>query len=137
MGTTVVMITGDNERTARAIAAEVGIDHVVSGVLPGGKEQVITNLQKYGKVAMVGDGINDAPALMKADLGMAVSSGTDVAIDAAGVVMMKPTLRSIPAAIRLGRFTLRNIRENLFWAFFYNSIGIPLAAGVFARLGLS
>lgn len=137
MGTTVVMITGDNERTARAIAAEVGIDHVVSGVLPGGKEQVITNLQKYGKVAMVGDGINDAPALMKADLGMAVSSGTDVAIDAAGVVMMKPTLRSIPAAIRLGRFTLRNIRENLFWAFFYNSIGIPLAAGVFAKLGLS
>ncbi len=137
MGTTVVMITGDNERTARAIASQVGISHVVSGVLPGGKEQVVSMLQQFGKVLMVGDGINDAPALMKADLGMAVSSGTDVAMDAAGVVMMKPNLRSIPAAIRLGRFTLRNIRENLFWAFFYNSIGIPLAAGVFAGLGLS
>lgn len=137
MGISVIMITGDNERTANAIASQVGVDKVVSGVLPGGKEEVIKNLQKYGKVAMVGDGINDAPALTRADIGIAIGSGTDVAIDAADVVLVKNNILNVPAAVRLGRETLKNIHQNLFWAFFYNSVGIPIAAGVFAEsLGL-
>lgn len=130
MGIHVVMLTGDNERTAKAIGAQVGVDEVIAGVLPDGKEQVIRKLQEKGKVAMVGDGINDAPALTRADMGIAIGAGTDVAIDAADVVLMKSDLRSVPAAIRLSRATLRNIHQNLFWAFFYNIIGIPLAAGV-------
>ena len=130
MGIHVVMLTGDNERTARAIGAQAGVDEVIAGVLPDGKESVIRSLKKKGKVAMVGDGINDAPALTRADTGIAIGAGTDIAIDAADVVLMKSRLSDVPAAIRLSRATLRNIHENLFWAFFYNVIGIPLAAGV-------
>ena len=130
MGIHVVMLTGDNEKTARAIGRQAGVDEVIAGVLPEGKESVIRSLQKQGKVAMVGDGINDAPALTRADIGIAIGAGTDVAIDAADVVLMKSQLSDVPAAIRLSRATLRNIHENLFWAFFYNVIGIPLAAGV-------
>ena len=130
MGIRVVMLTGDNERTARAIGAQAGVDQVIAGVLPDGKEAVIRKLKEYGKVAMVGDGINDAPALTRADIGIAIGAGADVAIDAADVVLMKSRLSDVPAAVRLSRATLRNIHENLFWAFFYNIIGIPLAAGV-------
>ena len=130
MGIRVVMLTGDNERTARAIGAQAGVDDVIAGVLPDGKESVIRKLHQYGKVAMVGDGINDAPALTRADMGIAIGAGTDVAIDAADVVLMKSRLSDVAAAVRLSRATLRNIHENLFWAFFYNVIGIPLAAGV-------
>ncbi len=130
MGIRVVMLTGDNERTARAIGAQAGVDEVIAGVMPDGKENVIRNLKKKGKVAMVGDGINDAPALTRADIGIAIGAGTDIAIDAADVVLMKSRLSDVPAAIRMSRATLRNIHENLFWAFFYNVIGIPLAAGV-------
>ena len=130
MGIRVVMLTGDNERTAKAIGAQAGVDEVIAGVLPDGKESVIRSLKEKGKVAMVGDGINDAPALTRADIGIAIGAGTDVAIDAADVVLMKSQLSDVPAAIRLSRATLRNIHENLFWAFFYNVIGIPLAAGV-------
>ena len=137
MGIRVVMITGDNERTVKAIGAQAGVDQVIAGVLPDGKEAVIRQLQASGKVAMVGDGINDAPALTRADIGVAIGAGTDVAIDAADVVLMKSRLSDVPAAIRLSRATLRNIHENLFWAFFYNTIGIPLAAGVFIPLGLT
>ena len=134
MGIRVVMLTGDNERTARAIGAEAGVDEVVAGVLPEGKQRVITELRARGNVAMVGDGINDAPALTSADTGIAIGAGTDVAIDAADVVLMKSSLMDVPAAIRLSRAVLRNIRENLFWAFIYNVIGIPLAAGVWINL---
>ena len=134
MGIRVVMLTGDNERTARAIGRQAGVDEVIAGVLPEGKENVIRTLQKKGKVAMVGDGINDAPALTRANIGIAIGAGTDVAIDAADVVLMKSQLSDVPAAIRLSRATLRNIHENLFWAFFYNVIGIPLAAGVWIPL---
>ena len=130
MGIHVVMLTGDNERTARAIGDQAGVDEVIAGVLPDGKESVIRALKKKGRVAMVGDGINDAPALTRADMGIAIGAGTDIAIDAADVVLMKSRLSDVPAAIRLSRATLRNIHENLFWAFFYNVIGIPLAAGV-------
>ena len=130
MGIHVVMLTGDNERTAKAIGQQAGVDEVIAGVLPEGKEQVIRKLKEKGKVAMVGDGINDAPALTRADMGIAIGAGTDVAIDAADVVLMKSRLSDVPAAIRMSRATLRNIHENLFWAFFYNIIGIPLAAGV-------
>lgn len=129
MGIKVVMLTGDNERTAQAIGEQAGVDEVIAGVLPDGKENVIRSLQKRGKVAMVGDGINDAPALTRADIGIAIGAGTDIAIDAADIVLMKSRLSDVPAAIRLSRATLRNIHENLFWAFFYNVIGIPLAAG--------
>ena len=134
MGLRVVMLTGDNERTAKAIGDQVGVDEVIAGVLPDGKEAVVRRLQQYGKVAMVGDGINDAPALTRADMGIAIGAGTDVAIDAADVVLMQSRLCDVPAAIRLSRATLRNIHENLFWAFFYNVIGIPLAAGVWIPL---
>ena len=134
MGIRVVMLTGDNERTAKAIGAQAGVDQVIAGVLPDGKESVIRKLKEKGKVAMVGDGINDAPALTRADLGIAIGAGTDIAIDAADVVLMKSRLSDVPAAIRLSRATLRNIHENLFWAFFYNVIGIPLAAGVWIPL---
>ena len=137
MGIQVVMLTGDNERTAKAIGAQAGVDHVIAGVLPDGKESVIRRLMEQGKVAMVGDGINDAPALTRANIGIAIGAGTDVAIDAADVVLMKSRLSDGPAAIRLSRATLRNIHENLFWAFFYNTIGIPIAAGVFVSLGLT
>lgn len=137
MGIRVVMLTGDNERTANAIGKAVGVDEVIAGVLPSGKEEAIKKLKKLGKVAMVGDGINDAPALTRADIGLAIGAGTDVAIDAADVVLMKSRLSDVPAAIRLSRATLRNIHENLFWAFFYNTIGIPIAAGVFIPLGLT
>ena len=130
MGIRVIMLTGDNERTAKAIGAQAGVDEVIAGVLPEGKEAEIRKLKEQGKVAMVGDGINDAPALTRADTGIAIGAGTDVAIDAASVVLVKSRLRDVPAAIRLSRATLRNIHENLFWAFFYNVIGIPLAAGV-------
>ncbi len=130
MGIRVVMLTGDNEGTAQAIGGQAGVNEVIAGVLPDGKENVIRRLQEQGKVAMVGDGINDAPALTRADMGIAIGAGTDVAIDAADVVLMKSSLMDVPAAIRLSRSTLRNIRQNLFWAFFYNAIGIPLAAGV-------
>ena len=137
MGIQVVMLTGDNERTAKAIGAQAGVDQVIAGVLPDGKEAVIRQLKAKGKVAMVGDGINDAPALTRADTGIAIGAGADVAIDAADVVLMKSSLLDVPAAIRLSRSTLRNIHENLFWAFFYNTIGIPLAAGCFVGLGLT
>ena len=136
MGLSVILLTGDNERTANAIGKEVGVDEVIAGVLPGEKEQVIRKRAKEGKIAMVGDGINDAPALTRADLGIAIGAGTDIAIDAADVVLMKSTLTDVPKAIRLGRATLRNIHQNLFWAFFYNAVGIPLAAGVFAGFGI-
>ena len=137
MGIRVVMLTGDNQRTANAIGTQAGVSEVVAGVLPEGKEKEIRRLMRQGKVAMVGDGINDAPALTRADVGIAIGAGTDVAIDAADVVLMKSRLSDVPAAIRLSRATLRNIHQNLFWAFFYNSIGIPLAAGVFIPLGLT
>ncbi len=130
MGIEVVMLTGDNERTAKAIGRQAGVDRVIAGVLPDGKEEVIRRLKEQGKVAMVGDGINDAPALTRADMGIAIGAGADVAIDAADVVLVKSRLSDVPAAIRLSRGTLRNIHENLFWAFFYNVIGIPLAAGI-------
>lgn len=134
MGIRVVMLTGDNERTAKAIGEQAGVDEVIAGVLPEGKEAAIRLLKKKGKVAMVGDGINDAPALTRADIGIAIGAGTDIAIDAADVVLMKSRLSDVPAAIRMSRATLRNIHENLFWAFFYNVIGIPLAAGVWIPL---
>ncbi len=134
MGIRVVMLTGDNEKTAKAIGTQAGVDEVIAGVLPDGKESVIRELKQKGKVAMVGDGINDAPALTSADIGIAIGAGTDVAIEAADVVLMKSRLSDVPAAIRLGRATLRNIHENLFWAFIYNVIGIPLAAGAFIPL---
>ena len=137
MGIRVVMLTGDNQRTADAIGRQAGVDEVIAGVLPDGKEAVIRQLQASGKVAMVGDGINDAPALTRADTGIAIGAGTDVAIDAADVVLMNSRLSDVPAAIRLSRATLRNIHENLFWAFIYNIIGIPLAAGVFIPFGLT
>ena len=134
MGIHVVMLTGDNERTAKAIGAKAGVDEVIAGVLPDGKESVIRELKKQGNVIMVGDGVNDAPALTSADIGIAIGAGADVAIDAADVVLMKSRLSDVPAAIRLSRATLRNIHENLFWAFIYNIIGIPLAAGVFISI---
>ena len=134
IGIRVIMLTGDNERTARAVAARAGITEVIAGVLPDGKEQVVRSLKEEGRVAMAGDGINDAPALTRADVGIAIGAGTDVAIDAADVVLMKSSLKDIPAAVRLSRATLRNIHENLFWAFIYNIIGIPLAAGVWIPL---
>ena len=137
MGIRVVMLTGDNQRTADAIGRQAGVDEVIAGVLPDGKEAVIRQLQAYGKVTMVGDGINDAPALTRADTGIAIGAGTDVAIDAADVVLMNSRLSDVPAAIRLSRAALRNIHENLFWAFIYNIIGIPLAAGVFIPFGLT
>ena len=134
LGTRVVLLTGDNERTARAVAESVGIDEVVAGVLPDGKHRAIEDLKKQGRVVMVGDGVNDAPALAAADLGLAIGAGTDVAIDAAGAVLVHSRLSDVPAALRLGRATLRNIKENLFWAFFYNVLLIPLAAGAFYPL---
>ena len=134
MGIKVVMLTGDNERTAKAVGKLAGVDEVIAGVMPDGKEKVVADLKKQGKVLMVGDGINDAPALTRADIGMAIGSGTDIAIDAADVVFMKSKLTDVPAAVRLSRKTLRNIHENLFWAFIYNVIGIPLAAGVWISL---
>lgn len=137
MGIRVVMLTGDNERTARAIGADAGVDEVIAGVLPDGKALAVRKLQRLGPVAMVGDGINDAPALKSADVGIAIGAGADVAIDAAEVVLVKNRLRDVPAAIRLSRATLRNIRENLFWAFFYNCVCIPLAAGAFIPLGIT
>ena len=130
MGIRVVMLTGDNARTAAAIGHKAGVDEVISDVLPEGKEEVVRRLAGAGKVAMVGDGINDAPALTRADIGIAIGAGTDVAIDAADVVLMKSSLMDVAAAVRLSRQTLKNIHENLFWAFIYNVIGIPLAAGV-------
>ena len=137
MGIHVVMLTGDNERTAKAIGQQAGVDEVIAGVLPEGKEQVIRKLKEKGKVAMVGDGINDAPALTRADMGIAIGAGTDIAIDAADVVLMKSRLSDVPAAIRLSRATLKNIHENLFWAFIYNVIGIPLAIGLFIPFGIT
>lgn len=134
MGLHVVMLTGDNERTAKAIGDQAGVDEVIAGVLPDGKESVIRRLKQKGKVTMVGDGINDAPALTRADIGIAIGVGTDIAIDAADVVLMKSRLSDVPAAIRLSRATLQNIHENLFWAFIYNIIGIPLAAGIWYPL---
>ena len=131
MGIPTVMLTGDNEITAAEIAKKAGVDEVVAGVLPDGKEAVIRTLMEHGKVAMVGDGINDAPALTRADVGIAIGAGTDIAIDAADVVLMKNSIRDVAAAIRISRATLKNIYENLFWAFFYNVIGIPLAAGCY------
>ena len=136
MGIHTVMLTGDNERTAKAISAEVGVDEVIAGVLPEGKEKAVRRFAEKGRVAMVGDGINDAPALASADIGIAIGAGTDVAIDCADIVLMQSRLSDVPAAIALGRATLRNIRQNLFWAFIYNSIGIPVAAGAFVAFGL-
>ena len=130
MGIRVVMLTGDNENTAKVIGYQAGVDEVIAGVLPDGKEKVIRNLQKKGVVAMVGDGINDAPALTRADIGIAIGAGTDIAIDSADVVLMKSRLSDVPALLRLSRRTLRTIHQNLFWAFFYNALGIPLAAGL-------
>jgi len=137
LGIKVVMLTGDNERTAKAIGAQTGVDEVIASVLPDGKEEVIRNLKQNGKVAMVGDGINDAPALTRADIGIAIGAGSDIAIESADVVLMKSSLKDAAAAIRLSRAALRNIKENLFWAFIYNVIGIPIAAGVFSSLGLT
>ena len=137
LGIRVVMLTGDNERTAKAIGRKAGVDEVIAGVLPDGKEEVIRKLQEQGKVMMVGDGINDAPALTRADIGVSIGSGTDIAIDAADIVLMKPTLRDVAAAIRLSRKTIRNIHENLFWAFIYNVLLIPVAAGAYTALGIS
>ncbi len=137
MGIRIVMLTGDNERTARAIAKKVGVDEVIAGVKPDGKKQAVENLSKEGRVAMVGDGINDAPPLTSADVGIAIGAGTDVAIDAADIVLMKSRLTDVPTAIRLSKATIKNIHENLFWAFIYNVIGIPLAAGCFVSLGLT
>ena len=137
MGLRVVMLTGDNERTAKAIGRQAGVNQVIAGVLPDGKESVVRRFKEQGKVIMVGDGINDAPALTRADIGIAIGAGADVAVDAADLVLVKSRLSDVPAAIRLSRATLRNIHQNLFWAFFYNSIGIPLAAGVFIPLGLT
>ena len=134
MGIRVVMLTGDNQRTAEAVGREAGVDEVIAGVLPEGKEQAVRRLKSQGRVAMVGDGINDAPALTRADVGIAIGAGADVAVDAADVVLMNSRLSDVPAAIRLSRATLRNIHENLFWAFIYNAVGIPLAAGVFISL---
>ena len=134
MGIRVVMLTGDNRRTAEAVRAQVGIDAVVADVLPGDKEAVIKKLAEYGKVAMVGDGINDAPALTSADVGIAIGAGADVALDAADIVLVKSKLTDVSAAVRLSRQVLKNIHENLFWAFFYNCIGIPVAAGVLVPL---
>lgn len=131
MGIDVVMLTGDNKRCAEAVGRTAGIDKVISGVMPAGKEQVVASYMKSGKVAMVGDGINDAPALTRADTGIAIGRGTDIAIDAADIVLMNSELTDVAAAVRLSRRTLKNIKENLFWAFFYNVIGIPIAAGVF------
>ena len=131
------MLTGDNARTAKAIGAAAGVDHVIANVLPDGKDAVIQAFREHGKVVMVGDGINDAPALTRADIGAAIGAGTDVAIDAADVVLMNSRLSDVPAAIRLSRATLTNIHQNLFWAFFYNAICIPLAAGAFVSLGLT
>ena len=130
MGIKVIMLTGDNEKTAKAIGHKAGVDQVIAGVLPQGKESTIRELTEYGNTVMVGDGINDAPALTRANIGMAIGAGTDVAIDAADVVLMKSNLKDVPAAIRLSKAVLRNIHENLFWAFIYNIIGIPLAAGI-------
>ena len=137
MGIRTVMLTGDNERTARAIAAEAGVDDCIAGVLPDGKEKVINNLKSFGKVAMVGDGINDAPALTAADMGIAIGSGTDIAIDSANIVLIKSNMADLPAAIKLSRATLNNIKLSLFWAFFYNCLGIPLAAGVLIPFGIT
>ena len=137
MGIRVVMLTGDNKKTAEAIGRQAGVDEVIAGVLPDGKEAVIRGLMEQGKVAMVGDGINDAPALTRADTGIAIGAGTDVAIDAADVVLMKSSIMDVAGAIRLSRATLRNIHENLFWAFFYNTIGIPVAAGALIPLGIT
>ena len=137
MGIRVIMLTGDNEKTANAIGKKAGVDEVIAGVLPDGKDEVIRSLQKNSSVAMVGDGINDAPALTRADIGMAIAAGTDIAVDSADIVLMQSSLRDVPAAIRLSRSTLKNIHENLFWAFFYNSIGIPLAAGLFVKFGIT
>ena len=134
MGIHTVMLTGDNQRTADAVGRLAGVDEVIAGVLPDGKEREVSRLKKHGAVMMVGDGINDAPALTRADIGAAIGAGTDIAVDAADVVLMHSTLKDVPAAIRLSRATLRNIRENLFWAFIYNVIGIPLAAGAFIPL---
>ena len=137
MGIKVVMLTGDNKRTAEAIGRQAGVDEVIAGVLPDGKESAVRQLTRYGKVAMVGDGINDAPALTRADVGIAIGAGADIAVDAADVVLMGGSLLDVPAAVRLSRATLRNIHQNLFWAFFYNTVGIPLAAGLFVGLGLT
>ena len=134
MGIKVVMLTGDNPKTANAIGAQAGVDEIIAGVLPDGKEKIIRKLRDKGKVIMVGDGINDAPALTRADMGIAIGAGTDVAIESADVVLMNSKLSDVPAAIRLSRAVLRNIHENLFWAFFYNAIGIPLAAGLFINI---
>lgn len=137
MGIEVVCVTGDNERTARTIGKQAGVNRVVAGVLPNGKEEVIRELQKYGKVAMVGDGINDAPALTRADTGIAIGAGTDVAIDSADVVLMNSKLTDVSAAIRLSRATLKDIYENLFWAFAYNAVLIPVAAGVYPNIKIN
>lgn len=137
MGIEVVMLTGDNARTAGAIGKQAGVDRVIAGVLPEGKENAVRELKAFGKVAMVGDGINDAPALTRADVGIAIGAGADVALEAADVVLMHGSLLDAAAAIRLSRAALRNIHENLFWAFFYNAVGIPLAAGVLAGQGLT
>ena len=126
LGLKVIMLTGDNERTAKAIGRTAGVDEVIAGVLPDGKENVVRKLQKQGRVVMVGDGINDAPALTRADIGVSISTGTDIAVDAADIVLMKASLKDVAAAVRISRKTIRNIHENLFWAFFYNIIGIPL-----------
>ena len=134
MGIHVVMLTGDNERTAEAIGLAAGVNEVVSGVLPDGKEEVVRKLSQYGKTAMVGDGINDAPALTRADIGIAIGAGTDVAIDAADIVLMKSSLRDVAAAVRLSRHTYKNILENLFWALIYNTLLIPTAAGAYVKL---